>query len=552
MNKNCKHCKQQFQITDDDLKFYAKINVPTPTWCPTCREMRRMAWCNEGTLYQHTCGLTGQPIISEISPENPRPVYSVKAWWSDAWDPLDYGKEFDFSRLFFDQLHELELKVPHLCVQIEGEDINSDYTHHAGQNKNCYYIFHATFCEDCFYGYGVKKATNCVDVHYCHGSELCYECIDVKNSHSLFWCQDCLNCSSSYFLADCIGCMDCFMCTGLRNKKYCFKNQQLSHEEYKKEISKMNFGNQIEVEKLKNEFTEIKLKHTYRHLQNTMTENSIGDHLINAKNSLFCFDSSEIEDCKYVSQVQLNAKDSYDIYQFGINMECCYEGSMIGANAHNIYFSFVCLNQVLNLEYCINCHMSEHCFGCFGLKRKKYCILNKQYSKEDYFQMREQITKHMQGTGEYGEFLPIKYSQCAYNESTAQYWYPMTKEQVLQNGWQWNDNLPGTFGKETTSLPNSITETTPEITKEVLACATCKKNYRIIPQEFSFHKKLGLALPTSCFECRRKNRINMRNQRKFFYRKCQNIGCKNMFHTTYPPDDPRTVFCEQCYKGKTY
>jgi|GEM_PF-1517280 len=43
----CKHCQKEFDITDADMKFYATLDVPPPTWCPDCRLMRKMAWCNE-------------------------------------------------------------------------------------------------------------------------------------------------------------------------------------------------------------------------------------------------------------------------------------------------------------------------------------------------------------------------------------------------------------------------------------------------------------------------------------------------------------------------
>ena len=43
----CKHCQKSFDITDADIKFYTTMGVPSPTWCPECRLMRKMAWCNE-------------------------------------------------------------------------------------------------------------------------------------------------------------------------------------------------------------------------------------------------------------------------------------------------------------------------------------------------------------------------------------------------------------------------------------------------------------------------------------------------------------------------
>lgn len=51
--------------------------------------------------------------------------------------------------------------------------------------------------------------------------------------------------------------------------------------------------------------------------------------------------------------------------------------------------------------YCDSCHNSEYLFGCIGLKRSKYCVLNKQYSKEEYEALVPRIIEHMKKAGEW-------------------------------------------------------------------------------------------------------------------------------------------------------
>ncbi|MFC1810329.1 hypothetical protein ACFLZH_02410 [Patescibacteria group bacterium] len=547
----CKNCSIDFSITEKDKDFYKKIDVPEPTWCPHCREMRRMAWCNEWALYQDKCGLCNKSVIGQFPASDPRTQYCVECWWGDNWNPVDYGRDIDWDRSFFEQLHELEIDTPHCCVSTDIKNINSEYTHHAGQEKNCYMIFHATFAEDCYYGYGIKKAKDCTDVHYCHESELCYECTDVKGCHSLAWSQDCFDCSSSYFLRDCIGCMDCVLCTGLRNKKYCFKNEQLSKEEYEKKLAEIDLSSFKELQKYLKEFKELQKKHTYRYLAENMNENSLGDHLYKAKNCEFCFDSSDIEDSKYCTQMQLGVKDCYDIYQFGVNVELGYECAMTGTNSYNVHFCYLCLWQVSDLLYSIETYSSKDCFGCVGLKKNKYCILNKQYSEEQYFELKKKLIEKMKRDEEFGEFLPIKYSLTPYNVSTAQNWYPKTKEEVLEKGWPWQDDLPGTFGKETfTEIPDNIKDVPENIINEVLACEDCGKNYKIIPQELEYYKRHRYPLPQKCFECRRKTRMNLRNPRNFWQRNCDK--CNKEIFSTYSPDREETVYCKKCYLEKIY
>ena len=97
--RECQNCKQDFIIEPEDLNFYEKIKVPPPTFCPECRNQRRMSWRNERTLYKRKCDAPGhdEMLISFLPPEEQLTVYDANVWWSDAWDPLSYGKEYDFS-----------------------------------------------------------------------------------------------------------------------------------------------------------------------------------------------------------------------------------------------------------------------------------------------------------------------------------------------------------------------------------------------------------------------------------------------------------------------
>ena len=114
--KICQNCKKEFIIEPEDFNFYEKIKVPPPTFCPECRFARRMTWRNERALYKRKCDATGVDIISIFSPDSGYKAYEEKHWWSDKWDPLDYGADYDFSKPFFVQYQELLKQVPHLAL----------------------------------------------------------------------------------------------------------------------------------------------------------------------------------------------------------------------------------------------------------------------------------------------------------------------------------------------------------------------------------------------------------------------------------------------------
>ncbi|KKT90642.1 MAG: hypothetical protein UW91_C0052G0013 [Parcubacteria group bacterium GW2011_GWF2_45_11] len=99
--KTCQNCKSGFTIEPEDFAFYEKIHVPPPTFCPDCRLQLRLLFRNERTFYKRKCDLCGKNMISSYAPEYTYPVYCQKCWWSDKWDPYQYGREYDFSKPFF-------------------------------------------------------------------------------------------------------------------------------------------------------------------------------------------------------------------------------------------------------------------------------------------------------------------------------------------------------------------------------------------------------------------------------------------------------------------
>ena len=116
--------------------------------------------------------------------------------------------------------------------------------------------------------------------------------------------------------------------------------------------------------------------------------------------------------------------------------------------------------------YSESMYSCEHCFGCIGLSHKKYCILNKQYSKEEYEKLMPRIIEHMKSSGEWWEFFPTEISPFAYNETLANVLYPMNEAAVRSKAWKWRK--PDSEESAREDLPQ---------------CQDCGKNYRVIEQE---------------------------------------------------------------------
>lgn len=546
MQVRCLNCTGTFHVENEDQAFYQKLGVPKPSWCPTCRELRRMAWCNEGVLYNNNCQLCGKKVISQYSKDSLIKAYCVDCWWSNKWDAGAYRQDINLNSSIFDQIHRLVQNIPHCHTNTDPTNENSEYTHHAGHQKNCYMMFHCSLAEDCYYGYGVKKSRNCVDCHYCHESELCFECVDVRGCYDLAWSQNCHNCVSSRFLLDCIGCSNCFLSTGLVCQEYYFLNQKFSKQEYFRKIKSLNLGSRSVVADLKRKFHELKGIHNYRALHIYMSENSLGDNLYNAKNARYCFDCSDIEDSKYCSQLQLGSRHSYDIYQFGIEIELCYESAMIGYNIYNCWFCYDLLQQCSDLQYCISCHSCRDCFGCFGLKKQQYCIFNKQYSKDQYFELLPKLVNKMKKDGEYGEFFPLEHSPHAYNETIAYLWHPLKEQEVNAKGWKWQNISASSSGPATLeTTPDDIVEVENTILIHRFKCICCGRNYKLCGQELSFYRTNNYPVPSECFQCRRMRRLMDRNPRTIWERSCS--SCNDPIQTNIASSRPEKVFCEKCH-----
>lgn len=556
MENRCKNCKQNFSIASEDLNFYEKMKAPAPNYCPPCRATRRLCFRNERTLYKRTCSKSGKPIIS-IYPENtPFPVYDQHIWWGDEWDAVDYGQDYDPSRPFFDQLLELKNKVPRISL-LNITSVNSDYCNNVEDHKNCYLIFAAQKNEDCMYGRLVYRCKFAVDSDFIQDSELCYECIDCRKCYKCLFSENCEASADLLFCFDMRDCQNCIFSTNLRHKSCHIFNRPHTKEEYeakKKDI----FSSYAKLEEAKAEFEKIKKQVLVKFAHQVKCKNATGDYMYNCHDVVSGFDTEDAKNCKYVADAE-GPIDSYDLNNTYYKPELCLD-SMGMLQTYNVkHCSYTLYSS--DSEYCDSITNCDSCFGCVGLRKKKYCILNKQYGKEEYERLKADIVESMKKEGVYGNFLPPRLSPFGYNETLAIEYAPMSEKEAKEKGFNWQNETTGTYGKETIrekEMPETIGEVGEEILEQVLVCKDCKKNFRITKSELDFYKRMNLPLPHKDFECRHQDRMKKRNPRQLWHRACMcnkdthphhpNAKCQNEFETSYSPDRPEIVYCEPCYQ----
>ena len=161
----------------------------------------------------------------------------------------------------------------------------------------------------------------------------------------------------------------------------------------------------------------------------------------------------------------------------------------------------------------------------------------------------------MKRTGEYGEFFPSQLSHFGYNETMAQYLFPISKEEAIKKGFKWWDKVQKTTGTETFKdkmIPDSIFDVNDSILENIFSCSECKRNYKIVQNEFLFYKKHLIPIPRRCFYCRISERFKLENPMKLWHRKCMNENCQNEFETSYAPDRAEIIYCESCYNKEVY
>jgi hypothetical protein len=352
-----------------------------------------------------------------------------------------------------------------------------------------------------------------------------------------------------------VGCSNCFGCIGLRNKNYYIFNKPYTKEEYQEKIKEFNLGSFSGVEDIKKRFEEFALKFPRRNFHGIKNVNSSGDYLYKCKNVKNSYWVDTAEDVRYSQHLQaLNAAKAYDYTSFSYNAEWIYECSWIGINTRMMKFSFWNYGGY-DSEYCIGCHGSGNCFGCVGVRDREYCILNKQYSKQDYLKLVDRIKKQMlelpyrneQGAEfRYGEFFPSEFSPWAFNETRAYLFFPFAEAEALAGGFRWRNPDEREYQNATVEISDHIKDVPDSILNEILKCTGCGKNYRLIKMELDFYKRTNIPVPRQCSFCRDRARHSRLNPMTIYMRNC--AKCGKEIETSYAPDRPEIVYCEQCYQ----
>lgn len=303
---------------------------------------------------------------------------------------------------FYAEFRKLVENLPHNALSSKTAE-NCVFGDYIFRSKNTYLSYFINESQDCYYAEHLVNCRDCVDCMHLTSSELCYECIDGSQLYNCSFLQDCHNCSACDFAIDCINCKNCFGSFGLRNQSFCIFNKNYPEETYYEKVAQLKKNPPQKI-------LEVLLPEFDKHPRLFARllkggENCFGDYIYFSKNCYSCFNVRNVENCFYVSEMmhpEVISRDCVDC-DFVSESELCYECHNIHA-CSNSNFLDNC-SGCSDSDYLLFCYNCRNCFGCMYLNNKEYCILNRQFSRNEYLFALGQIKEALKKAGIYGRPL---------------------------------------------------------------------------------------------------------------------------------------------------
>jgi len=428
------------------------------------------------------------------------------------------------------------------------DSINCDFSFYGRYMKDCYYVFGGRKSEDVMFSSSVYRAKHAVDSYSIYDVDTVFNNIGTNDVFKTNYAYFSAGCLDSDFVFDCRNCQNCFGCVNLRNKNYCWFNEQLTKEEYKKRRASVELGSIKTAKEYKQKFWNFVKEKPVRAVRISQSRNSTGEDLRECNNCQNCFQVEVSENLRYATFAIVKLRDSMDVGHSG-GAERLYEAQNCGTNSSNIKFSFA-VKESIDSEYLMSSTHCTNCFGCIGLNNASYTIFNKKYSPEAYWKVLDEVKAGMLQRGEYGEFFPMSFAPCAYNSSLSNIIYPLTEEEAQRKGLYWQKdtdvdtrNLKNIPASE---LPDNIDDFTPELFDIAVIGEVSKKPFKIIPREVEFYKRYRLPLPTDTPQQRTLERFKILNNFQVNKENC--FSCGKDIESLFKKSDGYKPYCEACYQ----
>ena len=530
------------------MELRRKLGVESePYLHPIGRFMVLNAFWQHWSLHRRACGKTGKPIVSVYAEDCPYPVWHKDEWVKHADPP---GADLKSEEAVFPQLWAFFSRSP-IAHNIGVGSENCEYTDDWWYSKNCYLSHSGIYCEDARYCYRVSKVR---DGQFCVFSFDSERCTDIINCHNCFqvrYAQNCWQCADSAFLYDCKNCQNCMFSCNLRNKQYYFDNEQLTKEEYGQKAAMWDMHSRATYERGKTAFNQMMRKSAWhRALFVDRCESVSGNYLDQCKDTHNCFFSNIMRDCANIFRAY-GARDCVDcisafaserIFNSAMPQDKCYDMKC----CYNV-------SQSKWMEYCAHCLQCENCFGCCGLVGKKYHIFNKPYAPEEYEKKKVEIIAAMQRSGEYGQFFPGYFAAVPYEETLANFHWPLSRAKAKELGFRVREkNIErSTDALDSSAIPDRSDDADANLPKRIFWDDVAGRQFQIQQADIDYCKTLGVPLPNTQYARRLQenfHRIPCNGQ----LREIACGRCERTIPTSWPEEYDGRILCEDCYLKEVY
>ncbi len=279
---------------------------------------------------------------------------------------------------FFQELQRLLDRYPKQETRVFYSE-NCNYSDHVFASKNLAYCFDTSSSSDSVYLFDCHLVANSQDCDYTVESESCYEGVDLYKCFNCYYSADMDNTRDAMYCNNISNCHDIFGCCNLKNKSYCIFNRQYSQEEYERLLPKYKA---LQPSQVLSVVEELQSRYPITQSISERNVNSpYGNFHYDSKNCYMVFDSSRNEDSGYLYDT-FDCKHSYDLTYAAKGCEYAYQivDSPTCYNSQFVVNSANCQDS----WYLFNCKGVKNSIGCVNLQYKEYCILNRQFSKEEY------------------------------------------------------------------------------------------------------------------------------------------------------------------------
>ena len=592
-NADCIYCGKNFIITDLEEGLLQKHRFKNPEHCPTCNFKLLNSYLNDKHLYNRVDSKNWKKIISIFSEDFNWKVIDAKEYKKFILDDRWFLFWKDISDDIFSDFINLNKSFPKPARFIYPWLENADYSSHVGRSKNLYLSYCVfTDCEDIYYS--LRVIWNCKNIYNSYNiveSSNIYNSKNVWKSYNIDFSDTIINSSNILYCSDISNSQECIFSCNQHNSKYKIFNKQYSKTEYlevKKDI----------INKLKSKYSEKIIK-KYLDFKKTelvkeclsmnRNEKVIWDTIYDSKNSFNIHIWNSIENSINVMTAWDKANDIIiniiNSVELGENCENVIWSCSFWVNVFNIFFSFSIVENSKFIYYCDDIESCEEMMFCVWLKNKKYCILNKQYSKEQYFEKKEKIINKLVSEKKWWDSLWLEFSRFPYNDTLSYDYFKINKiinfdksetiinknstwiitvledkfisKAILDLGWEKKIDITfRTKNKEINipensdtilakDLPN-IDEVNSNILKKVIICEESWRPFRIIEQELEFLKKKWFPLPKIHHELRIEKLVDSRPFWQLFMQNCDK--CWENTPSIFKQKPEYKTYCKKCYK----